>query len=240
MNLLDIFLFTMNSIMPLILMILLGYWLKKINFFSPDFLKYGNKTVFYVCLPVLLFKNISEIESLSEVRWDAVGYVMCVIILLYIVGALLTRFVEDPKQKGVIHQCVFRSNFALIGVPLAELMAGAEGVRVAAVLSLFTIPTFNVLAVVVLSIYKKDSSGANISKHNMLTDVLKNPLIIGVVLGFAVIVLRQVMNRAGILNVFSKDSQLLLSRWQVLCQHRNFLYCEVCDSAGFAGIRWTI
>lgn len=124
MNTLSIFIFSLNAIMPLILIIILGYWLKRIHFFSKEFLKYANKTVFYVCLPVLLFKNITDIDGLYKIRWDAVFYVMLIIILLLLIGTFFTLFIPERKQKGVILQCVFRSNFALIGVPLAELIAG--------------------------------------------------------------------------------------------------------------------
>ena len=51
----------------------------------------------------------------------------------------MSRLTPDENQKGVLMQCVFRSNFALIGVPLAELIAGSEGVTAAAILSAFTI-----------------------------------------------------------------------------------------------------
>lgn len=188
---LNILLFTINSIMPIISIILLGYILKRVGFFSKEFLKYGNKTVFYVCLPVLLFKNIADIDDLSLIRFDVVGYVFVVIILLSVIGWVTSLFIKEPKQKGVIHQCIFRSNFALIGVPLAELMGGSDGVRTAAILSLFTIPAFNVLGVIVLSIYKDKNVKVDAAK--IFKDVCKNPLIRGVLLGLIVAVLKALL-----------------------------------------------
>ena len=181
MNIGDILLFTFNSIMPLILIIAVGYLLKRIGFFTKDFLKIANKTVFYVCLPVLLFKNIFDIEELSQIRFDVVLYVLVIVAIVFFIGFLFTLFIKDPKQKGVIHQCVFRSNFALIGVPLAELIGGNDGVRIAAILSMFTIPTFNVLSVIVLSVYK--GQGVKLNGKKILLDIVKNPLIIGVLSG---------------------------------------------------------
>jgi len=198
---LDIFLFTLNSIMPVILIILLGYFLKRIGFFTPEFLKIGNKTVFFVSLPVLLYKNIADIEDISEIRMDVIIYVFAVIAVFFVIGFILALFIKDPKQKGVIHQCIFRSNFALIGVPLSELMCGAMGVRMAAVISLFSIPTFNVLAVIVLSIYKDGKIKFDIKK--LLKDIIKNPLIIGILLGFVVASIKTLMNRNGITTPFT-------------------------------------
>ncbi len=189
-HLLDIFIFAANAIMPVILIILLGYWLKKKNFFTQEFLKVGNKTVFRVCLPLLLFYNIAEMDSLEGICFEAVAYVLCIVAVLVVSGVLLATLVSDRKQKGVILQCVFRSNFALIGVPLAELIAGSEGVRAAAVLSMFTIPVYNVLSVVALSVYKNEK--AELSVKKLLTDIVKNPLIQGVACGIMVLLLKPV------------------------------------------------
>ncbi len=174
----------------------LGYFLKTKNFFSKEFLKFGNKTVFYICLPVMLFKNIADIESLSLIRMDVIAYIVIVIAIFALIGWISTLFIKDPKQKGVIHQCIFRSNFALIGVPLSELMGGEKGVTMAAVISLFSIPIFNVMAVIVLSIYKDGKVKFDIKK--IILDIVKNPLIIGVLLGFVFAFTKSLLKKNGI------------------------------------------
>lgn len=173
-----------------------GYFLKTKNFFSKEFLKFGNKTVFYICLPVMLFKNIADIESLSLIRMDVIVYIVIVIAIFALIGWISTLFIKDPKQKGVIHQCIFRSNFALIGVPLSELMGGEKGVTMAAVISLFSIPIFNVMAVIVLSIYKDGKVKFDIKK--IILDIVKNPLIIGVLLGFVFAFTKSLLKKNGI------------------------------------------
>ena len=54
----DVFMFAVNAVMPIILLILLGFFLKKIGFLKDDFLKKANTFVFKVCLPCLLFINV--------------------------------------------------------------------------------------------------------------------------------------------------------------------------------------
>lgn len=198
----DILLFTLNTIMPVILLMAIGYILKRIKFLTPEFLKIGNKTVFFVLLPLLLFKNIADINDISQIRMDVICYVVILIAILLIIGFFMGLTVKDPKQKGVIHQCIFRSNFALIGVPLAELMGGNNGVLMAAVISLFSIPIFNVLAVIVLSVYKEGKITLNIEK--ILIDIVKNPLIIGVLSGLAVAFAKFLMTKNNIPNPFAK------------------------------------
>ena len=58
-----------NAIVPIVLLIVLGYILKRIKFLTGEFLKIGNKLVFNVCLPSMLFINIYNIDDLSSVDW---------------------------------------------------------------------------------------------------------------------------------------------------------------------------
>lgn len=188
MTLFDIFIFSLNAIMPIICIILLGYFLKYIGFLTKDFLKIGNKLVFRLCLPVMLFMNIAELKSFSGIPWNAVIYVLAVIAVLVLIGLLIALLTPDPNQKGVMMQCIFRSNFALIGVPLAELIGGSEGVTAAAIMSAFTIPIYNILAVTVLTVFKQGK--ASFSMKEQLKQIIRNPLIIGVVSGIFVLVLK--------------------------------------------------
>lgn len=98
--------------------------------------------------------------------------------------------VPDNRQKGVILQCVFRSNFAIIGLPLAESLGGAEGKGIAAVLSAFSIPTFNILAVIALTMFLGGEDGHKANLKDVLLKIAKNPLIIGVVCGLIVLGVR--------------------------------------------------
>lgn len=186
----EVFMYAINAVMPIILLIILGYILKVIGFFGSDFLKMANKMVFRVCLPCLLFYNVYNISDLGAIRWDVVWYCLMIIAILFGLGLFtVCFFIKDKAQKGVILQCVFRSNFAIIGIPLSEALGGAEGVAVAAILSAFTIPFFNILAVISLSLFV--SEGENkIDVKDIIMKIIKNPLIIGVCIGLVALIIR--------------------------------------------------
>lgn len=174
-----------NAIMPIILLIVLGYVLKRIHFLSADFLKTANKLVFRVFLPVLLFYNVYNISELKAIRWDIVLYSVIIILVVFCLGLLTAvLFIRDPKQRGVILQCTYRSNFAIIGITLAESLGGTEAVAIAAIISAFSIPVFNILAVISLSIFV-GGDDKKIDIRDILLKIVKNPLIIGVVTGLA-------------------------------------------------------
>jgi len=110
---------------------------------------------------------------------------------------LVVPFFKIPSQKGVILQCVFRSNFALIGLPLATSLAGQKGATVAAILSLVTIPLYNILAIFSLE-YFVQNDGRKTDYLKIAKGILTNPLIIGVMAGFLVLCIRAQFERLGI------------------------------------------
>lgn len=61
-----------NAVVPIILLIVLGYLLRTRKFISEGFVKIGNSLVFKICLPCMLFINVYHIESFEAVHWDIV------------------------------------------------------------------------------------------------------------------------------------------------------------------------
>lgn len=186
----DTLLFAINAIMPIILLILLGYFLKQKKFLDEQWFKKGNKMIFRVCLPAMLFINVYNIESFSQINWTAVGYAEIVIVFLFLLGIPLVKWlIPDDKQKGVVVQCIFRSNFGIIGLPLAAALGSTESLGIAAVLSAFSIPTFNVFATIAMTMFLKDKSG-KVDVKGMVKKIVTNPLNIGVAVGLVVLAIR--------------------------------------------------
>lgn len=181
----------LNAVMPIVLLIVLGYLLRQKGVLTDQFLSIGNKLVFFVCLPVMMFVNVYGIASISDVRWDICLYSVAAVALLFLLGIVMALAVTPvPERRGVLLQCSFRSNFAIIGMPLAATLGGEAGAAVAAVLSAVTVPVFNVLAVMALSAFQREN-GRPVSGRKLLLDVVKNPLIDGVALGVAALLIRQ-------------------------------------------------
>ena len=64
----DTLIFSLNAVLPILLLIGFGYFLKKVRFLDEHFLQVGNKFVFRVALPTLLFYTIYSIEDFGEVN----------------------------------------------------------------------------------------------------------------------------------------------------------------------------
>ena len=198
-----------NAVAPVILLILLGYFLKTRGFLTKEFLKVGNKLVFNICLPAMLFVNVYDIEGFSAINWDIVLFCIAVLVLIFILGMFSSvAATKVPERRGVIWQCTFRSNFAIIGLSLASALGGDGAVAVAAIVSSFTVPLFNIMAVIALSVFV-ENSGKKPTIGSMLMNIVKNPLIIGVVAGLACLGIREIQNAIFGEVVFALNKQML-------------------------------
>ena len=208
---LEVFSFSFNAVAPILLVTVAGYIIKLSGLFDDGFFKKCNTLVFRVFLPILLFKNVYDIKSISDINFSALLYCVAAILLLCFIGNMSAKiFADNRQQKGVINQCTFRSNYAIIGIPLAESLGSAEALAFAGVLSAVSIPIFNVLAVILLSHYSQKDSDTNIK--STLKSAANNPLIRGVGLGIIVLLIRQFIpvNEMGELIFSVKDDMPFL------------------------------
>ena len=134
----QIFLTAANAVLPIVLLILLGYFLKQIGFFNKEFLAVGNKLVFKICLPMTLFMSVYSIDSLRDVRWDVVFY--CVALTLLIFGLGIVTAIRTTKviaRRGALElkpNCVINLG---IGIPSGVgAVANEEGIAPQTTLSL--------------------------------------------------------------------------------------------------------
>lgn len=193
----DDLLFAINAVLPIIIMIAIGYVLKRIGLLSDDTAKKLNTLVFRVFLPAMLFLNVYKIEDLGAIDLSFVMYAIGTTFLLFLVGVVVVHILfRENAQRSAILQGIFRSNYALVGIPLAQSLFGDEGSIMASLLSAFIVPTFNILAVVSLTIYSAGDKKPSIS--GVLRGIVKNPLIQGIVCGLAALGIRALLVHFGI------------------------------------------
>ena len=189
--------FAFNSVSPIIIMVMIGFMLKKVGFMPADFSKNANKLVFRIFLPAMLFLNIYGIESVTDVELGYAFYAVCALLIVFGLAIPTVILLTGNKRcRGALLQAVFRSNYALIGIPLASSLFPGEGAAVATLLSAFVVPTFNILAVIGLSIFNNEGEKPNFKK--VLLGIIKNPLIISIALGMAALGIRALFVELGV------------------------------------------
>ena len=193
----DSLLFAINAVAPIVLMVGIGFMLKKAGFLKLEMAKVLNRLVFRVLLPANLFLNIYKVESLSGFEWGYILYAISAVLVIFLLAIPASCLIsKKSERRGVLLQASFRSNYALVGIPLTESLFGEAGVMVSSLLSAVLVPAYNVLAVISLSIFKKEGGKVNIKK--ILTDIAKNPLILGTLSGVAALLIRGVLAKNGI------------------------------------------
>lgn len=144
-----------------------------------------NKLVFHVFFPCLMFRNIygAEIEDAVDLKMIVYGVVM--ILLVYFTSmAVVVKIEPSNRSRGAMIQAIYRSNFVILGLPIAANLFGGEKLTTTAVAVTIVVPLFNVLAVVVLEIFR----GGKPDPVKILKGIAQNPLIIGAVLGILTVV----------------------------------------------------
>ena len=170
-------LISFNAIVPLFMIIALGYLMKRLGVIGETEVKRFNTACFYTFMPIMLFYDIYTADLAGSVRPFFFIYTIGMIFLLTFLTVLLVLRVEkDDSCRGVMIQAAFRSNFVLLGIPISTALVGGSGsVGVTALTVAIVVPLFNVMAVVVLEIFR----GGRVKPGTILLNILKNPLIIG-------------------------------------------------------------
>lgn len=169
-----------NIVLPIFLILSLGYILKKLKILDELTTKNMNSINFKVFLPLLLFYNVYKTDLSvvfnPKLLIFSIISVILVFLLLFIIIPLLEK---DNRKRGVIIQGIFRSNFVIFGVPVCEALFGQNATGVASMLIAIVVPLFNFLAVICLEIYR----GGNINFKKIIKGIITNPLIIASIIG---------------------------------------------------------
>lgn len=204
----DTFVYTLHAILPLVLVILSGYAARRLFPWEDDLYTQMNSLCFRFFLPLQLFYNVYSIENLSDVNWSVIVLLLISVFSFLLVGlAAAHRFIHDPQQKGVIVQASFRSNQALLGIPLANALGGAEALPYTSLATSVCVPVFNILAVVVLTVFSGDPQRRP-SIRSLARRVAHNPLIISTLSGLVLVILRQFFSTVAGVPVFTIRSHL--------------------------------
>ena len=169
---------------PIFAMVVLGGILKYYRIIGEAFINQASVIVFKVSLPVLLGMSmiktdISTVFDLATIANAALSTLL-VFVLLTLTAFV---FVEKPRDKGVYVQGAFRGNLAIVGLAFCANLYGDAGIAKASILMSILVLMYNVLSIYTLTTTLTDKK---MNLTSMLFSIVKNPLIIGIVVGIAI------------------------------------------------------
>ena len=169
-----------NVVLPLFLCIMLGYFLRRIHMVDTPSLNKMNQLCFKVFLPVYLFNNIAKTNLSMAFNAKLLAVAVGVLIgQFFLLMFLIPKLEQENSRRGVLIQAIFRSNFALFGLPVALSLCGTERIGPTSLLVGLTVPVFNILAVVTLESFR----GGKPDIQKIGKGIATNPLIIASLLG---------------------------------------------------------
>lgn len=184
------FLLAFNVVFPIFLIMMLGVILKRKNMVDDKSLNVMNSLIFRLFMPTLLFFNIYNTGDLSTLSFDNLKLLayafISILIVLFLAWLIYMPNVKDKKKLSVLIQGVYRGNFVLFGLAIADSLYGKENLGTVSLLTAIVIPTFNIIAVILLEYY----SGNEVNKIKLIKQVFKNPLIIATLTAIVFLVLK--------------------------------------------------
>lgn len=175
--------FALNGVFPLFAAMSLGYMARRLRMADRKTFVQLNKLVFRIFLPLLIYINIYRSSILTVRLGGPILYAVSVVLVIFGLSWLvISRTEPEHRRRGVLIQAMFRSNYVLFGVPLANALLPEGGSGLTEVLIAIIIPLFNLMAVFILQFYGNEG---RISPKILLKGIIMNPLIIASVLGMA-------------------------------------------------------
>lgn len=176
----------LNAVAPIFIIMALGCLARHLGAISRSDVPKLNKVLFRYFMPVMLFYNIYSSDLSTAVQPKLLGFTaLCVLVEFFLCLGFVLLTEKDPAKRGVKIQGLYRSNFVIIGLPLASALVSGADVGPVVVLIAVVVPMYNVLAVIILEIF----NGTKPNIGHLLLDIIKNPLILGTVFGMGFLLL---------------------------------------------------
>ncbi len=177
--------FSLNATMPVFLLMVLGYALRRgTRLLSGGLVDGLNRFVFQMTLPVQLFQNLAQSDF--HAVWDGSVVLFCFLasLLSILAMAALSLLVKERTLRGEFIQAGYRGSQALLGVALMQNIFGSTGPLPLIIIG--AVPLYNVAAVVILTLTGPGSGRLDRSTlKKTALGIARNPIILGILAGLA-------------------------------------------------------
>jgi hypothetical protein len=174
---------------PIFLLVVLGIAIKRLHLINDGFIDAASKLVFTLGLPCLLFTTIvkTKLDTLLNVKLIAVG-LGSTLIIFFVLVLLSLVLVRAKRERGIFVQGSFRGNMGIIGLAFCLNAYGDTGIAIASVYMAALTILYNLLSVIILT--QTLTTSQQQLWRQIVVNIIKNPIVISIVLGFIVIGIR--------------------------------------------------
>ncbi|MGI6029928.1 MAG: AEC family transporter [Eubacteriales bacterium] len=172
------FLFSLNTVLPMFLLLLLGYALRQKGILDPATTGKLNTLVFYVALPASIFYDTALTDFTEEFDIRFVLFTTGATAVSFLLAWGIARAVHMRREQlsAFVHGA-FRGNYIYMGTALAKNIMGTDHLPLSQLIVAFVIPLYNILAVILFSVA---GNGQKLTFKKMVRDILTNPMIVAI------------------------------------------------------------
>lgn len=179
----DSLIYSLNATVPVFLVIIAGYVLKRAGWINEGFIKASNKINFNITLPALLVQDMMNNDFMKKFDLSYALYCAGVTtICFFTTWASAKILIKDKSIVGEFVQVSYRSSAAVLGSAFVLNIYGDTGMVPLMILG--AVPLYNIYAVLVLTI---ECPKKGVSQEKNLITVLKgiitNPIILSIIAG---------------------------------------------------------
>ena len=172
-----------NTVIPIFLIILLGWFLRSRRFVTAEILGPLNRLVYYIAIPAMIFRSLANASFSAFFNPALLAATLGPILIVFFL-ALASGLLFSIKRElmGTFVQSSFHGNLGYIGFAVCYYLLGNDGLTRASILAGFMMCLQNLLAVLVLQFF---SGNGNIPKTPwfFIRKILGNPVILSAVAG---------------------------------------------------------
>jgi len=179
--------YSLNATMPVFLVMVGGYLLKRLKMTNESFVSVANKINFKVTLPALLLKDLAGSDITKEFDLNYVLYCAIVTtISFWGIWGLSRLFVKEDKIRGAFVQASFRGSIAVLGIALVQNIYGDSNSMPMVILG--AVPLYNIYSVIVLTFESNEPGGKTVK--DAIWGIAQNPIILSILAGIICSLLR--------------------------------------------------
>ena len=177
----------LTTIRPIFLVILIGWACHQKGFLPRTFLGPGNRLVFYLGIPAMIFRSVAKASLTSHFDIRVVLITLTAVLAVFGLTWLAVGFIQMGRtgQRGTIVQTAFHGNIGYIALAISYYALGTTGLARASIIAAFVMILQNLLAVFILQYYSENAAVKGKIGFVFLR-ILGNPVIVASICGILV------------------------------------------------------
>lgn len=177
----------LSTILPIFIVILLGWVFHRKGLLPQDFLSPCNRIVYYLAIPVMIFRSIAKTTLTTQFDIRVVLVTLMAVIAVFGITWFGAGFVRVARsgQRGTFVQTTFHGSIGYVALAIALYALGSDGLVRASIISGFVMILQNLLAIFILQYYSENAQIKGKAGHAFVK-IMGNPVILSSIAGIIV------------------------------------------------------